>query len=59
VAAYLFTFQLYLDFSGYSDMRWYCQDVGIRLTRNFATPYLSPTPPNLAPLAYHFVHLDS
>lgn len=42
VAAYLFTFQLYLDFSGYSDMALgIARMFGIRLTRNFATPYLS------------------
>lgn len=42
IAAYLFAFQLYLDFSGYSDMALGIGRLfGIRLTRNFATPYLS------------------
>lgn len=42
VAAYLFAFQLYLDFSGYSDMALGIGRLfGIRLTRNFATPYLA------------------
>lgn len=43
-AAILYSFQLYLDFSGYSDIVTGCAKVlGIELTRNFHHPYLSKT----------------
>lgn len=42
VAAYLFAFQLFFDFSGYSDMALGMGRLfGLRLSRNFATPYLA------------------
>ena len=45
IAAYLFAFQIYYDFSAYSDMalgvgRFF----GFKLTRNFDTPYISQNP---------------
>ena len=43
--AWLFTFQIYFDFSGYSDIAiGSAYLLGLRLPRNFRTPYLS-TPP--------------
>ncbi|MDA0823535.1 MAG: MBOAT family protein, partial [Proteobacteria bacterium] len=45
LGAWLFTFQIYFDFPGYSDIaigRAYL--LGIRLPRNFRTPYLSRSP---------------
>lgn len=43
--AWLFTFQIYFDFSGYSDIAIGCAYLlGIRLPRNFRTPYLSTSP---------------
>jgi len=43
--AWLFTFQIYFDFSGYSDIALGCAYLlGIRLPRNFRTPYLSRSP---------------
>ncbi|MGR9090052.1 MAG: MBOAT family O-acyltransferase [Gammaproteobacteria bacterium] len=43
--AWLFTFQIYFDFSGYSDIAVGCAYLlGIRLPRNFRTPYLSTSP---------------
>lgn len=43
--AWLFTFQIYFDFSGYSDIALGCAYLlGIRLPRNFQTPYLSTSP---------------
>ena len=43
--AWLFTFQIYFDFSGYSDIAiGSAYLLGIRLPRNFQTPYLSTTP---------------
>ncbi len=45
LGAWLFAFQIYFDFSGYSDMAvgmaWL---LGIRLPFNFATPYLATSP---------------
>ena len=39
---FCFTFQIYGDFSGYSDIAIGCSKLfGIRLRRNFATPYFS------------------
>jgi alginate O-acetyltransferase complex protein AlgI len=44
-AAYLFGFQIYFDFSAYSDMAVGLGALfGYRLTMNFATPYLSKSP---------------
>lgn len=45
IAAYLFTFQIYYDFSAYSEMAMGIACLfGIKLNLNFATPYLSPNP---------------
>ena len=42
IAAFLFAFQIYGDFSGYSDIAIGCAKLfGIRLMRNFNTPYFS------------------
>ena len=42
VAAVLFAFQIYCDFSGYSDIAIGCAKLfGIRLMRNFRVPYFS------------------
>ena len=42
VAAVLFSFQIYADFSGYSDIAIGCAKLfGIRLRRNFNVPYFS------------------
>ena len=42
VASLLFTFQIYADFSGYSDIAIGCAKLfGIRLTTNFRVPYFS------------------
>ena len=42
VASLLFTFQIYADFSGYSDIAIGCAKLfGIRLTTNFKVPYFS------------------
>lgn len=42
VGLFCFTFQIYGDFSGYSDIAIGCSKLfGIRLKRNFATPYFS------------------
>ncbi|BDW86506.1 MBOAT family O-acyltransferase [Roseicyclus marinus] len=44
VATYAFAFQIYCDFSGYADLALGLSAlVGLRLSRNFAQPYLSPT----------------
>lgn len=44
-AAWLFTFQIYFDFSGYSDIAVGCAYLlGIRLPWNFRTPYMSLSP---------------
>ena len=41
-AVLLYSFQIYLDFSGYSDMAIGCgQMLGFRLTENFRAPYLT------------------
>jgi len=43
-ATYFFAFQIYCDFSGYADIALGLSAlVGLRLSRNFAQPYLSPT----------------
>lgn len=43
--AWLFTFQIYFDFSGYSDIAVGCAYLlGIRLPWNFRTPYMSLSP---------------
>ncbi len=43
--AWLFTFQIYFDFSGYSDIAiGSAYLLGIRLPHNFRTPYLSTSP---------------
>ena len=43
--AFLFTFQIYLDFSGYSDIAiGSAYLLGIKLMQNFKTPYLSFNP---------------
>lgn len=45
LAAYLFGFQIYYDFSAYSDIALGIgRLLGIRLARNFDTPYLSASP---------------
>lgn len=45
VAAYSFAFQIYFDFSGYSDMaRGLANLLGYELPRNFEEPYLSRNP---------------
>jgi alginate O-acetyltransferase complex protein AlgI len=45
LGAWLFTFQIYFDFSGYFDIAIGCAYLlGIRLPRNFRTPYLSRSP---------------
>jgi D-alanyl-lipoteichoic acid acyltransferase DltB (MBOAT superfamily) len=42
LAAYFFAFQIYLDFSGYTDMaRGVSRLMGIELSENFRRPYLS------------------
>ena len=42
IASVLFSFQIYADFSGYSDIAIGCAKLfGIRLTTNFRVPYLS------------------
>ena len=47
VGAVLFAFQIYGDFSGYSDIAIGCGRLfGIRLTRNFYFPYLSTSLPD-------------
>jgi alginate O-acetyltransferase complex protein AlgI len=44
LGAWLFTFQIYFDFSGYSDIAIGSAYLfGIRLPRNFATPFLAPS----------------
>lgn len=46
IAAYLFAFQIYYDFSAYSDMALGVGKLfGYNLTPNFDTPYLSQNPP--------------
>lgn len=46
VMALLFTFQIYCDFSGYSDIAIGCARLfGISLQRNFAYPYFSQSIP--------------
>ncbi|MGR8949198.1 MAG: MBOAT family O-acyltransferase [Gammaproteobacteria bacterium] len=45
LGAWLFTFQIYFDFSGYSDIALGCAYLlGIRLPWNFRTPYMSRSP---------------
>ncbi len=45
VALYAFAFQLYFDFSGYTDMaRGTARLIGIELPENFREPYLSRSP---------------
>jgi alginate O-acetyltransferase complex protein AlgI len=45
LAAYLFAFQIYFDFSAYSDIALGIGHLfGIKLTNNFASPYLSGNP---------------
>ena len=42
IASLLFTFQIYTDFSGYSDIAIGCAKLfGFRLTTNFRVPYFS------------------
>lgn len=42
IAAFLFTFQIYCDFSGYSDIAIGCAKLfGVNLRRNFDVPYFS------------------
>ena len=44
LATYAFAFQIYCDFSGYSDIAIALSAfVGMRLSRNFDRPYLAPT----------------
>ena len=44
LGVWLFTFQIYFDFSGYSDIAIGSAYLfGIRLPRNFATPFLAPS----------------
>lgn len=44
IASYFFAFQIYCDFSGYADIAMGLSAlVGLRLSRNFARPYLAPT----------------
>ena len=45
LGAWLFTFQIYFDFSGYSDIAVGCAYLlGIRLPVNFRSPYISRSP---------------
>ena len=45
LGAWLFSFQIYFDFSGYSDIALGCAYLlGIRLPWNFRTPYMSLSP---------------
>ena len=45
IAAYLFAFQIYFDFSGYTDIALGLgRMLGINLQQNFLTPYLSRNP---------------
>lgn len=45
IALYAYAFQIYCDFSGYTDMaRGISSMLGIRLSRNFNLPYLSTSP---------------
>ena len=45
LGAWLFSFQIYFDFSGYSDIALGCAYLlGVRLPLNFRTPYLSISP---------------
>lgn len=45
LGAWLFSFQIYFDFSGYSDIALGCAYLlGIRLPWNFRTPYMSVSP---------------
>ena len=45
LGAWLFTFQIYFDFSGYSDIALGCAYLlGVRLPWNFRTPYMSISP---------------
>ena len=56
--AVLFAFQIYGDFSGYSDMAIGTGRLfGIQLNTNFATPYFSKHRRVLAALAHLLVHL--
>ncbi|MDO4187747.1 MAG: MBOAT family O-acyltransferase [Lachnospiraceae bacterium] len=42
IAIILYTFEIYLDFSGYTDMaRGFARMLGFELTENFKSPYLS------------------
>ena len=42
IATYFFAFQIYLDFSGYTDIAIGTSRIlGIKLRRNFRTPYFS------------------
>jgi D-alanyl-lipoteichoic acid acyltransferase DltB (MBOAT superfamily) len=44
LATYAFAFQLYFDFSGYTDMsRGAARFLGIELSENFRAPYLAPS----------------
>lgn len=45
IGSYLFTFQIYYDFSAYTDMAIGCGIIlGLRFADNFKTPYLSKSP---------------
>jgi alginate O-acetyltransferase complex protein AlgI len=45
LATFLFAWQIYFDFSGYTDMaRGIARMMGIRLMRNFNNPYLATSP---------------
>lgn len=54
IATYFFAFQLYCDFSGYSDMAIGASMVlGIRLMENFRRPYLSTSTPEFWAKRWH------
>lgn len=61
LATVLFAFQIYGDFSGYSDIAQGCARLlGIRLSDNFRTPYAANSYPGflaaVAPEPYRLVH---
>src|SRR5690606_16400196 len=54
LATYFFAFQLYCDFSGYSDMAIGASMVlGVRLMENFRRPYLSTSTPEFWSRRWH------
>ncbi len=61
LAVYAFAFQIFLDFSAYSDIARGCGKlVGLELPVNFRSPYLAWSPTGvLETVAYHPFHLAS